>query len=212
MTLLRRSPALRLVLVTVLALLPARTGAQQDTSFVPTPTLLKRIAEALDGNRTGQRVWVVASRDSLNPVRGVLTDRDQALALARRLGPRYGAFGPYQTAREPQSAMIVIGCQHDGLHSVFAPRCPGGLLPALEVDSMTLVLHRRGGGTQRTSISSGVDAIFLTLPAIDKFAIPYYARVLGLDAAAAMRADIVRGIERQTPSLTPAGARPGTSP
>jgi hypothetical protein len=41
-----------------------------------------------------------------------------------------------------------------------------------------------------------VDAIFLTLPAIDKFMIPYYSRVFGIDSAAAMRTQIVRDLGR----------------
>jgi hypothetical protein len=36
----------------------------------------------------------------------------------------------------------------------------------------------------------------LSLPAIDKFMVPYYARVLGPDSAATMRQRIARGLTR----------------
>jgi hypothetical protein len=52
----------------------------------------------------------------------------------------------------------------------------------------------RDGTVRDIPVGRGVDAIFLSLPAIDKFMIPYYARTIGVDSAAAMRARIVSRI------------------
>jgi hypothetical protein len=41
--------------------------------------------------------------------------------------------------------------------------------------------------------------VFLSIPAIDKFVIPYYARIIGADAAAAMRRDIVSAAAASPP-------------
>ena len=197
MTQHRRSFPLRLVVLVGLALAIAAPGAAQDTTFVPTPTLLRRIAEALDGNRTGDRVWVVASLDSLHPVRAVVTSRERATTIARGFRGRYGVFGPYRTIDDPLSGPIVPGCQHDGKFSYMDSLCPGPAIPVADVDSMSLVVHRRGGVNERVRVRQDVDAIFLTLAAIDKFAIPYYVRVIGVDSAAAMRTEIARGIARR---------------
>jgi hypothetical protein len=41
-----------------------------------------------------------------------------------------------------------------------------------------------------------VDALFFTLSAIDKFALPYYARVYGVAYAARMRETYLRQLDR----------------
>jgi hypothetical protein len=205
MTLHRRSFPLRLAVLAALALVIATPGAAQDTTIVPTPTLLRRIAEALDGNRTGERMWVVACRDSTNQVRAVTADRDRARSVALRLGPCYHAFGPFLTVADRLAGGVLPGgCQHDGRHSMMEGICAlGRLIPLDSVEGMTLLIHRRGGVTERFPMRPTVDAIFLTLPAIDKFVIPYYSRVIGIDSAATMRRLMVRGIAgTEAPSAT----------
>ena len=205
-----RFPPSRCTILVALAVSVATSVAAQEPTRSPSPPLLRRLAEAVDGHRTGRPVWVVASHDSLNPVRGVLSDRPSADRLARRLGSSYDVFGPYLSPRELASAYMVVNCVHDGTVSIMTPYCPGPIIPRQNVDSMSLTIFVRGGATRRMPIDPGVDAVFLSLPAIDKFAIPYYSRVVGIEAAAAMRSQIAQEITRLSRSATiaPEGRAP----
>ena len=76
------------------------------------------------------------------------------------------------------------------------PICPSSPFQISEIASMTLVTRLRDGREHEMLMGPEVDAIFLSVPAIDKFMVPYYARVLGVDSAAAMRQRIVRSLSR----------------
>jgi hypothetical protein len=157
--------------------------------------LLKRLAEAVDGNRTGREVYVVASYDSLNPVRGVFETRREAAALALRLGSSYDSFGPFVAPLELAS-LYFFGCKHDRVFSYLDDICPPPQFqfPTDSLAELTLTARLKDGTTRTLSLGPRADAVFLSLPAIDKFVIPYYARTIGVDSAAAMRARIVRGV------------------
>jgi hypothetical protein len=170
----------------------ATTLIAQPPRQPPTPVLLKRLAEALDGNRTGVPVFIVASYDSMSPVRGVFTTRAAADTLAHRLGTSYDVFGPFVAAHEPQMTKV---CHHDGYLSYAEPICPLVAPIALaNIAGYTLRVRMRDSSTRDIPIGRNIDAIFLSVPAIDKFMIPYYARIIGVDSAAALRASIVRSI------------------
>jgi hypothetical protein len=156
--------------------------------------LLKRLAEAVDGNRTGKPVYVVARYDSLSPVAGVFEERRDAEALARRLGSMHAVFGPYKhDALGPlgDGNAFFAGCRHDGKRSDWIGYCPGFKLPWESIENISLTIRLRDGTTRTMDLGRTTDAVFLSLAAIDKFAIPYYASILGETAAASMRADIV---------------------
>jgi len=159
---------------------------------------LRRFAEALDGNRLGTPVFIVACRDSGYRVGAVVTTRAQGDSVRRFLGVCYGIFGPYIPIADLLAHKAVRGCVHDGHTSNQEPRpiCPFSPFPQRDVDSTKLVTYLRGGRTHEMHMGPEVDAIFLTLPAIDKFMIPYYSRVFGIDSAAAMRTQIVRDLGR----------------
>lgn len=65
---------------------------------------------------------------------------------------------------------------------------------------MQLVLERSGGARDTIPLSPDADAIFLGMAAIDKFAIPYYVRTIGVADANAMRTDFE---QRFTPGGAP---------
>jgi hypothetical protein len=207
-----------LVATITLNMVVAASTSAQDSTRVQTPKLLKRIAEAVDGHRTPGPKFVVASYDSLHPVAGVFSDRPSADDLRARLGPRWDVFGPFHSdvvcelrseVRMPCLDDPIGGCVHDGWSSMMGrlmgggtePICPpdAGVLRGLrlsEVASMTLTFTLRDGTTRHLPISGNADAIFLTLPALDKFAFPYYARVGGPELAAMMRQNYVAAMRR----------------
>lgn len=170
-------------------LLPAQTPLR-----APGPVLLKRLGEAVDGHRTGVPVYVVASYDPPNLVAGVFETRAEAQALVKRLGDSFDVLGPFVAPNDLGAKAFVLGCEHDGVMSVWKRYCPSPIERLADVDSVTIIVKLKGGRVLTHPIPTSVDAIFFTLPAIDKFVIPYYARILGVGEAAAMRDHIVRAI------------------
>jgi hypothetical protein len=76
--------------------------------------LLKRLAEAVDGHRTGKLVYVVASYDMPNPVAGVFDTKADAEKTAKGAGRSFDVFGPYSAALEQNGdEYFMAGCEHD---------------------------------------------------------------------------------------------------
>lgn len=172
---------------------PSPANAQVDTSI--TPSLLRRLGEAVDGHRTGRPVYVVAAYQFPHAVVGVFPDRLRASNERERAGPAaYGVFGPYTAHRDIPSGWYY-GCRHDGRTSMYLPAiCPDRpRLPLQDIAEITISVRTRGGEMISSRFEPGeVDAVFFTLSAIDKFVLPYYERVLGAAQAARMREEMVR--------------------
>jgi hypothetical protein len=173
---------------------------------LPSPMLLKRLAEAVDGYRMGQRVFVVASWTPPNHVIGVYGSKDSADAATRDT-PDLGVFGPYRAPLEPAMTtptpqpgggagfrMFIGACEHDGRMSDWNCGDTTHALRSIDISdvlTMTLTVKTR----QRTytqTLHKGTDALFMSLPGVDKFALPYYVHTLGIERTAEMRADLVK--------------------
>jgi hypothetical protein len=167
----------------------------QDTVRAPSPLLLKRLAEALDGYRTGQKVYLVASYDYPNTVAGIYASRPEAEASVRALGQHYAAFGPYQSIRDRDSSPRMFMCKH--VNSALEPRryCPtppGWENVAMsDVDSIYITVRLKNGDRRQEVLPKGTDAVFFTLSAVDKFALPYYAHAVGMEETVRMRQEIL---------------------
>jgi hypothetical protein len=174
--------------------MPVATQPAQAEPSVPA-TLAKRLAEAADGYRTGEPVWFAAAFAYPHELRGPFPSEEAALAAIRDVLPSYGVFGPYVTPRDLDRTTVFIGITHmRPTHYVFGrdsllswlPEIP---LPLDSIESITVTVHP----TTRDAYSfefdpKKSDALFFTLSAVDKFVLPYYAGVLGVDYAAQMRA------------------------
>ena len=174
---------------------------QQPTTRIETQTLMKRIAEALDGHRTGREAFVVAKRERPHIVYGVFDTAEEAAKAARLVASRPDIFGPFMTIPD---RVGLVGCVHrgatdmtrrsDGPTSTRTPSsyCPGPLRVARDqVDSIIVTVHIRSGQPVVLALPSDADALFLSSAALDKFAIPYYSRLYGPDSAAAMRREML---------------------
>lgn len=166
---------------------PAALAAQEGRdATLPGPVLLRRIAEAVDGHRTGAPVYVVASLEpGLSPI-AVFEDRKAAQTRLRELGSKAALFGPYQTIMDRAPAYET--CVHLR-SSVMNFRCvppPDGLLPA-NVTGLTLLVRQQGGRVDSVALPADADAIFLGPAAVDKFVLPYYLPILGLEGATMVR-------------------------
>ncbi len=124
---------------------------------MPAP-VMRRLAEAADGNRTGQDIYFLANPRNLVTVFPV-TDPDEVDGIIREKDlVGYELFGPFNTPPDAHP------------------------LPLVEQ-----VILRYADGQEKRYHGSEVDALFLTRAALDKFYYPYEVGVLGIDTTSRMR-------------------------
>jgi len=173
--------------------------APQDTTTRISAGLLRRLAAAADGYRTGEPVWVVASTYEPYQVEGVYP----TVAEANRRSPsiRGGkVFGPYVTPLDENRVMVFVPTRHLDptiymMDSSPAWTLPPAPWPMARVDSVVIWAYS-GGERWRGFTRGNVDAVFFTLSAYDKFVSPYYSALSGLDVATQMRQPILQYIRR----------------
>ena len=180
---------------------PAFITRPADTTLAMSASLLRRLAEALDGYRSGDTLFVVAAWRFPHTVAGVFANSRQALEIARRRGVDFGVFGPYYAPPDSGNEMMLYalgGCP--GLHEPDS-WCPDTMfalsqtVPLASIRDITITIHRKDGGAAERVLAPGdADAVFFTLSAIDKFVMPYYTRVFGAQYAADVRAAYLRGL------------------
>jgi hypothetical protein len=195
-------------LLFVLAPLACATTSPAQKPPEPTPapaamsaSLLRRLAEAVDGYRTGETLFVAAARSFPHDVAGVFTTSRQAAEIARRKGVDYGVFGPYFAPPDSGNEMMLYSVRPcPGLHEPdsWCPDTTFSLNQSVayaNIKDITITIHAKDGAAVETVLPPGnVDAVFFTLSAIDKFVMPYYTRVYNAQYAADMRAAYVRSL------------------
>lgn len=192
-------PRLAIALLgSVVALTVPTAPAGAQTPDIPTAALLRRVAEAVDGRRDGQNVWVVVSPASPYNVLGTFHTAAQATA-AVSLHPGYWSLGPYNSPADSGTghAELFALTMCPGGHGSLS-QCPdtsrsGYAMPVSEVDSVVVTVYGHGAPVRMT-YGNQVDALFFTLSAVDKFLLPYYARLLGPSEAARMRGSYVTAL------------------
>jgi len=168
------------------ATLPVQTELP-DTTAPMSASLARVLGEAADGSRTGDTVFIVASRRFPHPILGVFTDREDALeAAADSLD--YDVF-PFLTPQDFDRPMVFFGCVH--IQETSKWMCPDMPDPGLffsQIDSISYTAYTQTQGARRMSFpGSDVDAIFFGFKALDKFMIPYYTDIYGIDFVKQMR-------------------------
>ncbi|MEP7383154.1 MAG: hypothetical protein ABI910_15795 [Gemmatimonadota bacterium] len=188
----RTALAAAFVLVVALACTTQGAGQGARQGAAPPhagPVMLKRIAEAVDGTRTGELVYVVASFEPTSPVLGVFPDAATARAVAETSGVKAAVFGPYQTVVDKTDA-VISACVHDRYSSRMQPDRCSPPVNRRDIVHMELVLQHSGGRRDTLPLSPDADAIFLGMAAIDKFAVPYYLRTIGLGETSELRGEL----------------------
>lgn len=142
-------------------------AAEQSPSLPMSAAVLRRLAEAADGYRTGETVYFVMSVAPPHEVIGTHPDASSAAAEAARATKEYG--GEQRFAVSPP-------CTTPPDH----PRTG-------EVLSVSIRVRTPGGEEQITIEPRTHDALFWSLAAIDKLVIPYYALIHGVAEAARLR-------------------------
>lgn len=168
---------------------PRRTASAP----MPTARLLLRVAEAVDGHRTGAPVWVVASEVDTLDVLGVFENRDSAqAAVTRSAALRPIIFGPYATTPDSRMGPVfLLQCHHDGKSAMIPLYCPPTFMPFRDIERVTITIRLRDGTDRTVPVPRSVDAVFFSVSALDKFVFPYYTRLLGAEQAAGMRRNLV---------------------
>ena len=167
--------------------------AQQEPMTV---SLLRRMAEVADGRRNEGPVFVVLAHAFPHHAAGVFLTREEADSALLDSGPDgWGVYGPIDSSHElPLPPSRIARCIH--LQSAMNPGggayCPGSFFLLSEVDSVTIGVHGPWGSDISRFDPRLADAVFFTLSAIQKFAIPYYSGILGADYTAGMNAEITR--------------------
>jgi hypothetical protein len=153
-----------------------------------TAALLRRLGEAADGYRTGRPIYVVACYDDPRDDLRVFEREADALEHLARAGGRFGMFGPFATPAAGSASGQRVR------EAAAALDVPDGSAPAGEVVEVVLSL-RDDAGAERTIRLDGRehDALFWSMSAIDKFAVPYYAGTDGAEYAAEMRRRAMQG-------------------
>jgi hypothetical protein len=181
---------------------PDPQPAAQQTPAI-SAGLLRRLAAAADGYRTGEPIWIVASLSEPYSIVGVYSNPEDARRRARSLSG-VDFFGPYVTPRDAGRPAAFVPIRHfwptiymfDMLDSGPMWRPPEYPWLLSDIDSMVITAYNRNGRAWRGSTRGDVDAVFFTLPAYDKFVAPYYAQLSGLDVASRMRDSLLQYIRR----------------
>jgi hypothetical protein len=136
-----------------------------------TAGLAKRLAEAADSFRDGKYYYFVSLLNptddypdfDLHSVSGNTDEQanNNADTLKNSLGSDYFKFGPYKNDSEES--------------------------PLLDFDSLEVKLIKNGLATSTITLDKSTDAIILSSSAYDKFFLPYYTRLYGVDVAASFR-------------------------
>ena len=206
----KHSPAshsrLPFVLAGLLILSLPSAAAAQDTTATPpaSASLLRRVAEAIDAQRDNRPVWVVIQRAFPHTLQGVYHSLAQATAARTRTG--YVLMGPYVTPSDSGTHTMMLAINPcPGRHDSYS-NCPdtthsgssasaAGAIAVDDADSIVVSIYgKRGAFIHRSFAPDELDALFLTLSAIDKFAIPYYTRLYGPAVAARMREQYIEQV------------------
>lgn len=173
----------------------------QDPPVLPdsimSASLLKRLGSAVDGYRTGLPVWVVASIRFPNEVGGVFFSIAGADSAVLHFGEGFHRFGPYFAPPDSGTPTIMMALPCKGKR--FDTSCPLTdsvpndsfsirPTPFTDVQSVTLTLLLKNGHSMRTTVPPDhAEAFFLTMSAVDRFLIPYYTQLYGVEYAAYLR-------------------------
>jgi hypothetical protein len=153
-----------LTVVLLLWTLAVSSAAGQDTTV--SATMLRVLAEAADGFRTGRPVFLVADYRFPHNVAGPFATYAEARRVQMDSGATFGVFGPYVTPRDPgaDSASRVVAVR-------LTIESPAGRRRTVDLDLRRVE----------------VDALFFTMSAVDKFVIPYYSDIYGPEYATVAR-------------------------
>jgi len=140
-------------------------------------SLIKAVGEAAVAYRTGSDTYVVVHREYPH-------DR-QVFYTYDGSGDPKGEAVAWLHAREDASDWTIIG----PIVTETEEPASRSIAPDFKV---TVEGRDANGASILRTYDGEIDALFLTLPAIDKFLIPYYTHVYGIEKALKIREEILQ--------------------
>ncbi len=138
----------------VLASVASPPAWAQDPPHTLSAPVLRALAVAADGYRTGLPVWFVMDMRPPEHVVGVYQSLDGARHAVARDSTHLEVFGPFVTERDARQLTRVVG--------------------------ITLVVSDSAGGRSTIEVDpDSIDALFLTPGAVERFLLPYYVWAYG---------------------------------
>ena len=145
-------------------------------------SLARVLAETADRLRDGRPHWIVADPRPPHNVLGVFpTDSLARARLVEAVGFR--VFGPFLS--EPLLGLppnaVFLKCKHMlfPIASQMEPYCPFRIIRWDDLLEMSLTFRTATDTVVYDLKRDGSDAVFLTASSIEKFVLPYYARIYG---------------------------------
>lgn len=184
----------RLGLLVPTLLIVAVPGLRAQDSVAPLPAaLLRRVAEAVDGDRTGRLQYLVVTIREPHDVLASFGDRAPAVAFSLR-NPGTIVVGPYYApadSGQPAPLYLLQGCYHDRTLTryICGDSTRSNAIAATEIREIVITVAAFDSTLTRTTRYSPAhaDAFFFTQSAVDKFVLPYYHWVYGAEYAADLR-------------------------
>lgn len=176
------------------ALLATTVTAQEPKTDI----YLMQVATAVSGASGGSPVWVVICDDTAGTYDVVGTFKtaqaaQQGLSSERQSGKDCEIEGPYTAGPvyENQVARYGTGCKK--LADTDCVSDSAFVFRVTDLDSVTLTYWRRNATRVVERIRPDqVEAIFFTMPSIDRMLIPYYVRTRGMNYALRKRGELQR--------------------
>ncbi len=163
---------------------------------VPLPaSLTRRLAEAADGFRNVNQVFLIAGYEFPHPIKDFpdLTSAQSYFSDNGFSENEYGIFGPFKTNDDVEN-LNLKGVEN--------------------IESIDLTIHFKDGSHQDECLTGSIDSIFFNLSSFEKFVFPYYCRLYGVEYAKTMRENLIIKYSQQTnqgSSVVVAAAAPPSS-
>lgn len=183
---------MRTMLLAVLAAvsLPAVVAAQEE----PKPdTYLLMVAAAVAGYSAGGPVYIVICKTGTEyDVVGAYPTRaaaQQAVNATQSNSTKCNIEGPYTgsvgyASNDMAALRYGGGCKKGPDSDCIADSTAAFIAPIGSINSVTITYTLTSGATRSEAFDPRrVEAIFFTMPAVDRMLVPYYVRVYGINGA-----------------------------
>jgi hypothetical protein len=175
-------------------------AAQEPVDTVLTAVQLRRLAAAVHGHPGSTPVYVVMSLEGVYEVRLVTESAQAAQALVDSLGGLpWKSFGPYvpEARVDSENRPVFYFLCHDWDSDMCGHGDEIRAMVLVPGDTIGVQLLRGAVPVLTfTHAATDVDAVFFNMAAIDKFMVPYWARVYGIETADSLREAVRAEIER----------------
>ncbi len=159
----------------------------------------KRLGEAADGFRTGDTVWIVASGVPPHEIYGAFPDSASAFGSLEEAGAGFGVYAFLSPTDFNRAGEVVVPCKRGKWTEWICPMRAEEVFLADSITGMTLTINTTAGPFTYPLDPDSVEAVFFSVAAIDRFVVPFYAKLVSPEYAKALRDSVRDVITRNLP-------------